>query len=114
MEQVLQRIFSKKLIRNYKAISLLAFCLISFTTACSSAKPTPDYPIILGKEYREFNKSSVSKHPEPRYYVYRFASYFTDRAMDLVDIFKFDVGVGPAWGVVARVTEYGQVGIRTM
>lgn len=38
--------------------------------------------------------------------------YLPNRLLDFVDIFRFDVGVGPAWGVVGRVTKYGQIGYR--
>ena len=37
-----------------------------------------------------------------------------NRVLDLVDIFKFDIGVGSSLGDVARVTKYGQVGYRQM
>lgn len=37
-----------------------------------------------------------------------------NRVLDLIDIFKFDVGIGPGIGAVARVTKYGQFGYRQM
>jgi hypothetical protein len=37
-----------------------------------------------------------------------------NRVLDFVDIFKFDLGAGPAAGAVLRITEYGQVGYRQM
>jgi len=37
-----------------------------------------------------------------------------NRIADLIDIFRVDVGVGPAVGGVVRVTKYGQVGYRMM
>lgn len=40
--------------------------------------------------------------------------YVPNRLLDLVDIFRVDVGVGPSVGAVVRVTEYGQVGYRQM
>ena len=38
--------------------------------------------------------------------------YIPNRVVDLFDIFRADVGVGPAAGVVIRATRYGQVGGR--
>lgn len=38
--------------------------------------------------------------------------YIPNRVFDLVDIFKVDVGLGPAAGVVGRFSRYGQVGYR--
>ena len=40
--------------------------------------------------------------------------YIPNRFLDLVDIFKADVGVGPSVGAVVRVTKYGQVGLRAI
>lgn len=37
-----------------------------------------------------------------------------NRVMDLVDVFRVDVGAGPTFGAVARVTKYGQVGFRSV
>jgi hypothetical protein len=37
-----------------------------------------------------------------------------NRVLDLIDIFRVDIGVGPAVGAVVRITEYGQVGYRQM
>ena len=40
--------------------------------------------------------------------------WIPNRVMDVLDIFKVDVGIGPAFGVVARFSENGQVGYRQM
>ncbi|MGI6680671.1 MAG: hypothetical protein ACOX3T_04225 [Bdellovibrionota bacterium] len=37
-----------------------------------------------------------------------------NRVLDLIDIFKFDIGVGPSVGAVVRITKYGQFGYREM
>ena len=38
--------------------------------------------------------------------------YIPNRVIDLIDVFRLDVGAGPAAGVVVRATRYGQVGAR--
>lgn len=38
--------------------------------------------------------------------------WIPNRFMDFIDIFHVDVGVGPAVGVVARISKYGQAGYR--
>jgi hypothetical protein len=38
--------------------------------------------------------------------------WLPNRVLDLIDVFRFDVGVGPSFGAVVRVTKYGQVGFR--
>lgn len=40
--------------------------------------------------------------------------WFPNRIIDFIDIFRVDAGVGPAFGAVARITKYGQVGYRSM
>lgn len=40
--------------------------------------------------------------------------YIPNRILDLLDVFRIDVGVGASFGAVVRVTEYGQVGYRQM
>lgn len=37
-----------------------------------------------------------------------------NRIADFIDIFRIDLGVGPAVGGVVRITEFGQVGYRMM
>jgi len=40
--------------------------------------------------------------------------WIPNRILDFIDVFRVDVGVGPAAGGVVRVTEYGQLGYRQM
>lgn len=40
--------------------------------------------------------------------------WLPNRVLDLIDIFRLDVGVGPSFGAVVRVTKYGQLGYRQM
>lgn len=40
--------------------------------------------------------------------------FIPNRILDLIDVFKVDVGVGPTFGAVARITEYAQVGMRSV
>lgn len=37
-----------------------------------------------------------------------------NRILDFIDIFRVDVGAGMSFGAVARVTKYGQVGMRAV
>jgi len=38
--------------------------------------------------------------------------WIPNRVLDLIDVFRVDVGVGPSFGAVVRVTKYGQLGFR--
>jgi hypothetical protein len=40
--------------------------------------------------------------------------YIPNRILDLIDVFRVDVGVGASVGAVVRVTEYAQLGYRQM
>jgi hypothetical protein len=40
--------------------------------------------------------------------------WLPNRLLDLIDVFRIDVGVGPSFGAVVRATKYGQVGYRQM
>ena len=40
--------------------------------------------------------------------------YIPNRILDLIDIFRVDVGVGPSVGGVVRITKYAQFGYREM
>jgi hypothetical protein len=40
--------------------------------------------------------------------------WLPNRFLDLIDVFRADVGLGPSVGGVIRVTRYGQAGFRTM
>jgi len=40
--------------------------------------------------------------------------WIPNRLLDFIDIFRVDLGAGPAVGAVARITKYGQFGYRNM
>lgn len=44
----------------------------------------------------------------------QIALWLPNRILDLIDIFRIDLGVGPAAGGVIRITPHAQAGIRTM
>lgn len=72
-------------------------------------------PIELGEEYSDYKRgagqkgrSSHSGHST----VHNVFMYLPNRLLDLVDIVKADLGIGPSYGGVIRVTRYGQIGYR--
>ena len=76
----------------------------------------------LGQEYGEHSVGrSGGRNPVPsksrindRTIFERVLYYLPNRIIDFIDIFKADVGVGPSFGGVVRLTKYGQVGYRNM
>ncbi len=45
---------------------------------------------------------------------YKILLWVPNRVLDFIDIFKFDVGAGPAVGGVIRISRYAQAGFRTV
>ncbi|MFN8389141.1 MAG: hypothetical protein U0136_02485 [Bdellovibrionota bacterium] len=74
--------------------------------------------IQLGHEYTEYNKTGgkggSGPHKTEHDPFVKALLYLPNRIVDLFEIFRFDVGVGPAAGAVVRVTKYGQVGLRSV
>ena len=89
--------------------------------------------IELGQEYSEYNKSRKVSKPRSQSAkksscgqntvcpwakhnaeaLRAIALYLPHRVVDFIDIFRVDVGVGPAIGSVLRISKVGQVGYRS-
>ncbi len=48
----------------------------------------------------------------PRAIGYAVLYYIPNRILDLIDIFRIDLGIGVSYGAVVRLTRFGQVGYR--
>ena len=75
-----------------------------------------DVPQIdLGDEYTGYQKLKPGKTPAAETSFWRKALlYLPNRFLDLIEVVKVDVGVGPSFGAVVRVTKWGQVGMRSV
>lgn len=62
------------------------------------------------KPWSDFNKPKKESHSV----LTQILLWPVNRVLDLIDVFKFDVGVGPGIGAVVRVTKWGQLGYRQM
>jgi hypothetical protein len=72
-------------------------------TSASPKSPWGDFAL---------DASSDSETPTPLWE--KILLWVPNRVLDLVDVFRVDVGVGTSFGAVARVTKYGQVGYRSV
>lgn len=77
-----------------------------------------DVPEVnLGTEFSKYSKTKKGGNPGANKNESNVAEkvllYLPNRLLDLWDIFRVDLGVGPATGAVLRITKYGQVGYRT-
>lgn len=102
-------------------IHLAFISILLAPIGCSAHRPQPAEDIELGEEYSDFSKPSrISNLPEEaftkeeRSWPFKVTSYTCDRILDFIDVFKIDVGFGPSRGFVARITKYGQMGVRRM
>lgn len=83
-------------------------------------KPPPGdrgFELDLGEEYTQYNRERGGKpyghggtSSEP--FWRRALLYLPNRIVDFFDIFRVDLGVGPSYGGVIRVTKYAQAGYR--
>lgn len=72
-------------------------------------------PVQLGDEYSDYKRSAGQKSRSSRAQRGFWTGallYLPNRLLDVVDIFKADVGIGPSYGGVLRLTSYGQMGYR--
>jgi hypothetical protein len=93
----------------------LFYLFLSFYVSPATAEEAGKGDLELGDEYSEHSKNH-SKNKEykknERSFLVSTLLFIPNRVLDLVDIIRFDVGVGPALGAVVRVTPYGQAGVR--
>ncbi len=103
---------------GFCALLMGAFVLGVISPMAATAQPSRDEdylgPVDLGDEYSDYAKpvpgrssggggSSVGM---------KILLWIPNRLLDVVDIFRADVGVGPANGAVLRLTQWGQAGGR--
>ena len=95
---------------------LLALLIAFPRSAAADDDGVPN--VQLGHEYTEYNKTGRGSgggggEAKPST-ISRVLLYIPDRIMDLFDIFRLDIGIGPSLGGVVRVTKYAQAGYRQM
>ena len=93
--------------------SLLCALLLILIIPQGALRADEASAIQLGEEYSDHSKSRRAPQKE-RSLVTAGLLYLPNRLLDLLDIFRVDVGVGPSFGAVARVSKWGQVGYRDM
>ncbi len=74
----------------------------------------------LGGEYSDYNKERYQGKSHPKVQkeddnlVVKTLLFVPNRILDILDIIRVDVGVGPSAGAVVRITPYAQAGVRLM
>jgi hypothetical protein len=99
--------------------------LITFTTACcialitttASAQTAPlgeGYEAVPTSPKEPWGEFRPTQENDGTPWWCHVLLWVPNRVLDLIDVFRVDVGVGPAVGGVVRVTEYAQAGYRQM
>ncbi len=107
-------------VRIFRQLSLFLFLALLFSSVFSQVVFAND--LSLGEEYSDYHKEKYSRKNSKssngsdkgsdRSLVVSTLLYIPNRVLDFIDIFRFDVGVGPAIGAVVRFTPNGQAGLR--
>lgn len=73
--------------------------------------------IQLGEEYSDYSKSgrgALPADPERHTAAAAVLLYIPNRLLDLLDVFRADVGAGPTTGGVVRLSRFVQAGMRSV
>ncbi len=102
--------------RNVRALLIIASILIYAATASAqeAAGPRGYADVVPASPKEPWNDFKPVHENEGTPWWAHILLWVPNRVLDIVDIFRVDVGVGPAVGGVIRVTEYAQAGVRTM
>ena len=95
----------------------LLLAVSTMITSNASAIDDDAVPIIdLGDEYSSYKKPAPAakrtKRSKSSTLPYQIAMYIPNRVLDILDILRVDVGVGPAIGGVVRFSKDGQLAYR--
>lgn len=105
--------------RPLNAALLLALCGALWVTPrhahADNLPSIPNYqdlvPTSPKEAWKDLNSLPID---EASSWVSDILLYIPNRLLDLLDVFRVDVGVGASVGAVVRVTQYAQVGYRQM
>lgn len=106
------RILTIRTSKIFLLATLLFFgFFLGFTTSAPSAFAFDDSVEVSPKKpWGDFSKPRKESHSV----LTQILLWPVNRVLDIIDVFKFDIGVGPGVGAVVRVTKWGQLGYRQM
>ena len=104
--------------RYILALTAVTFLAISFTrpsTGFAQVEVPDSEPVEVPSSPRKAWEDLPGQSQRPRndYSVWQeVLLYIPNRVLDFIDIFRVDVGAGPTYGGVVRLTDQGQMGHR--
>ena len=87
-------------------------CARSSQAAVGGSDAGAPAELQLGDEYTTYRKTRGGRYVAQKEKGNSYLLYLPNRFLDLLDVFHFDVGIGPAYGGVLRLTRWGQMGYR--
>ena len=109
--------------KKFMPILLLTLLFLGITQALPAAADADDArkpglreeTLVSPKSpWGDFAIDVEEKHPDRQPWWAQVLLWVPNRVMDFIAIFRADVGVGPSFGGVLRVTKHGQAGYRSM
>lgn len=106
--------------RDMRKIILAALCFLTvvITQPTCEAQPLPLQPhvgdLVPTSPKEAWGDLGAIQSGEGSPWWSEVLLYIPNRILDLIDVFRVDVGVGASVGAIVRVTEYAQVGYRQM
>lgn len=94
-------------------LNLLVQILLLFYCNIALAQNSSDYAVSPNKPWNDISEIPDDGDIDQASILRSIIMYIPNRFLDLIDIVKADVGVGPSFGAVMRITKYGQIGART-
>ncbi len=98
-------------------LQALLIALASFASPCAAQPfpiPPPVTDLVIASPKEPWVDLALDQIKPSSPFWSDVLLYIPNRVLDLIDIFRVDVGFGPSVGAVVRVTEYGQLGYRQM
>jgi hypothetical protein len=89
-------------------------CLLLFCATIVSATPQDLVQTSPKPAWAPYPKGQLNSDYESEATWRHVAYWLPNRLLDFLDIFRLDLGVGPATGAVVRLSKYAQAGVRDM
>jgi hypothetical protein len=104
--------YTLKKIRSNVRTLLLLLVLVTAPLLLSYAHADEEKKVRTSPKspWGEFTVVQEKERVDPWYVQVLF--WIPNRMMDFIDIFRVDVGIGPSYGAVVRLSKYGQFGYR--
>ena len=97
--------------KKLKFIILFSFIFFSIFSFTSTTYANDEVEVSPKAPWTDSGEVEQPKKEEHSIFT-KILLWPVNRVLDIIDILRFDLGVGPAIGAVVRVTKYGQVGYR--